>query len=94
MIPNILWKTWRYDVSKHQLELYHGIFTKYRTLIPMVRIQHVDTVQGPLMRHFGLSTVTVTTAAGEHEIPALADEVAAELREKISVLARVVEEDV
>ncbi|WP_200894996.1 MULTISPECIES: PH domain-containing protein [unclassified Methanosarcina] len=94
VIPNIRWKTWRYDVSEHQIDLYHGVFIKYRTLIPMVHIQHVDTVQGPLMRHFGISTVTVSTAADEHEIPALADDVAAELREKISVLARVVDEDV
>ena len=92
--PEIIWKTWRYDVSEQEIDLFHGIFIKTRTLIPMVRVQHVDTQQGPLLRHFGLSTVTISTAAGTHEIPALADEVAASLRDSISELARVVDEDV
>ncbi len=92
--PDIRWKTWRYDVSEQEIDLLHGVFIKTRTLIPMVRVQHVDTVQGPLLRHFGLSSVTVSTAAGSHEIPALADDVAERLRDQISVLARVVDEDV
>ena len=92
--PDITWRTWRYEVSEHAIDLLHGVFIKTRTLIPMVRVQHVDTEQGPLLRHFGLSTVSISTAAGTHEIPALADEVAAVLRDHISELARVVDEDV
>lgn len=94
IIPQIRWTIWRYEVSEEQIDLYHGVFIKHRTLIPMVRVQHVDTEQGPLMAHFRLSTVIVSTAAGKHEIPALADGVAADLREKISRLARMVDEDV
>lgn len=92
--PGIRWKTWRYDVSEQEIDLLRGVFIKTRTLIPMVRVQHVDTEQGPLLRHFGLSTVTISTAAGTHEIPALADEAAGRLRDRISELARVVDEDV
>lgn len=92
--PMITWRTWRYDVSEQEIDLLYGVFIKTRTLIPMVRVQHVDTEQGPLLRHFGLSTVSIATAAGIHEIPALADDVAAGLRDHISVLARVVDEDV
>lgn len=92
--PVITWKIWRYDVSEQEIDLLRGVLIKTRTLIPMVRVQHVDTEQGPLLSHFGLSSVTVSTAAGSHEIPALADEVAAALRDQISVLARVVDEDV
>lgn len=92
--PDITWRTWRYEVSEQEIDLLHGVFIKTRTLIPMVRVQHVDTEQGPLLRSFGLSSVSISTAAGTHEIPALADEVAALLRDQISVLARVVDEDV
>lgn len=60
----------------------------------MVRVQHVDTKQGPLMSKFVLASVTISTAAGSHEIPALKEEIADELRDHISILARVVEEDV
>lgn len=94
LIPPVRWNTWRYDVSEQEIDLYFGVFVKHRTLIPMVRVQHVDTEQGPLLRYFELSTVTISTAAGKHQIPALADSVAAELRTRISVLARVVDEDV
>ncbi|MGS0763811.1 PH domain-containing protein [Syntrophomonas curvata] len=92
--PVITWQTWRYEVSEPEIDLLHGVFVKTRTLIPMVRVQHVDTEQGPLLRRFGLSSVTISTAAGSHQIPALADEAAALLRDQISVLARVVDEDV
>jgi hypothetical protein len=92
--PIITWRTWRYQVSEQEIDLLQGVFVKTRTLIPMVRVQHVDTEQGPLLRRFGLSSVTISTAAGSHRIPALADEAAALLRDQISVLARVVDEDV
>lgn len=93
-VPDITWKTWRYDVSDREIDLFRGVFVKTRTLIPMVRVQHVDTEQGPLLKHFGLSTVTISTAAGTHKIPALDDVTAAMLRDRISELARVVDEDV
>jgi len=45
------------------------------------------------MRRFGLASVTISTAAGVHEIPALSIEVADELRDKISRLARTYENE-
>lgn len=92
--PQIVWRTWHYDVTEQEIDLFYGLFVKKRTLIPMVRVQHVDTEQGPLLRYFGLSTVSISTAAGTHKIPALSDKVAASLRDAISELARVVDEDV
>lgn len=92
--PSVTWRTWRYEVTEQEIDLLHGVFVKTRTLIPMVRVQHVDTEQGPLLRRFGLSSVNISTAAGSHEIPALDDKVAERLRDQISVLARVVDEDV
>lgn len=94
VIPKISWKRWRYEVKEQEISLMHGIWFKHHTLIPMVRVQHVDTKQGPIMRHYGLTSVTIATAAGVSEIPALADEVAGALRDQIAELARVVDEDV
>jgi membrane protein YdbS with pleckstrin-like domain len=94
LVPKITWERWRYDVFNQEIDLLYGRWIRKRTIIPMVRVQHVDTKQGPLMKQFALSAVTISTAAGNHEIPALAEEVADELRDRISVLARVVEEDV
>lgn len=94
LFPLIKWKRWRYEVREQEIELKHGIFIVTSTLVPMIRVQHVDTVQGPILRKYELATVTVSTAATTHEIPALELEEAEELRVYISRLARVADEDV
>ncbi|WP_409252623.1 PH domain-containing protein [Bacillus sp. SCS-153A] len=94
LLPLIRWKRWRYEVREQEIELQRGVFFVKRTLVPMVRVQHVDTVQGPLLRKYGLATITISTAATTHEIPALDMYEADELRNSISALARVAEDDV
>lgn len=94
LFPSLRWRRWRYDVREKEIELQQGIFIIKRTLIPMVRVQHVDTKQGPILRKYNLASVTVSTAATVHEIPALELEEAEEMRTSISMLARVADEDV
>ncbi len=94
LLPTLRWKRWRYEVREQEIELQYGVFIIKKTLIPMIRVQHVDTQQGPLLRKYKLSTVTVSTAATVHEIPALDMEEAESLRTSISRLARVADEDV
>lgn len=94
LFPKIRWQRWRYEVRETEIEMQHGLFIVKRTLVPMVRVQHVDTSQGPILRKYALSSITVSTAATNHEIPALQMEEADELRSRISVLARVAEDDV
>jgi uncharacterized protein len=93
-IPKLRWQRWRYEVREQEIELQRGVFIIKRTLIPMVRVQHVDTQQGPLLRKYRLSTVMISTAATVHEIPALDMEEAEALRQSISRLARVADDDV
>lgn len=92
IIPTVRLSRWRYAVSETEIDLKHGVFVVERTLIPMVRVQHVDTVQGPFLRRYDLATVTIATAAGQHEIPALTVAVADGLRDRIAELARVSED--
>ncbi|RST74051.1 hypothetical protein D4T97_010205 [Siminovitchia acidinfaciens] len=94
IIPSIRWKRWRYEVTEHELELQYGVFFIHRTLVPMVRVQHVDTSQGPILKKYDLATVSISTAATVHEIPAVDIHEAEELRRSISALARVAEDDV
>ncbi|WP_040225226.1 PH domain-containing protein [Bhargavaea cecembensis] len=94
LFPKIRWQRWRYEVRETEIELQHGLFIVKRTLVPMVRVQHVDTSQGPILRKYGLAGITVSTAATTHEIPALQMEEADDLRNRISGLARVAEDDV
>ena len=94
ILPALRWKRWRYEVDEHEVDLRRGIFIIKRTLIPIKRVQHVDTRQGPILRNYSLSTVAITTAATTHEIPALDDETADEVRNQISNFARLAQEDV
>ncbi|WP_438313281.1 PH domain-containing protein [Sporosarcina sp. FA9] len=94
LFPKIRWMRWRYEVRESEIELQHGLFIVKRTLIPMVRVQHVDTSQGPILRKYNLAGITISTAATNHTIPALVTDEADELRSRISALARVAEDDV
>ncbi|MFT4417099.1 PH domain-containing protein [Fredinandcohnia humi] len=94
ILPKLKWKRWRYEVHEHEIDLQRGVFIVKRTIIPMNRVQHVDTQQGPLLRKHHLATVMISTAATIHEIPALDLEEADQLRDSISRLARVDEDDV
>jgi len=94
IVPRIKLHFWRYEIRDDEIDIRHGVFIIRRTLIPMIRVQHVDTEHGPIMRLFGLATLRISTAASEHRIPALSRERAAELRGEISALARVSDEDV
>ena len=70
IIPRVRWERWRYEVREQEIEFQYGLFIVTRTLVPMVRVQHVDTVQGPILRKYGLATLMISTAATVHEIPA------------------------
>ncbi|MFP7494996.1 PH domain-containing protein [Terribacillus saccharophilus] len=94
LLPALRWKRWRYEVFEQEIYIQSGIIIVTQTIIPMIRVQHVDTEQGPVLKKFGLATVSISTAATTHNIPALALEEALELRDRIGVLARVEEEDV
>ncbi len=92
LIPKVRYRRWRYQVSEGYVDFQHGILIIKRTLIPMARVQYVDTVQGPLLRRYGLASITISTAGGSHEIPALAGEVADDLRDHIAQLAQVADD--
>ena len=91
-IPELRWSRWRYEVRDEEIDLRHGTFTITRTLIPMLRVQHVDTTRGPLDQLLGLATVVVHTAAGKTTIPALDNLYAGRLRDQIARLARTADE--
>src|SRR5690625_2745199 len=84
LFPNIRWRRWRYEVFEQEVYIQHGVLIVSQTLVPMVRVQHVDTKQGPILKRFNLASVTISTAATTHEIPALLEDDATDLRDQIS----------
>jgi uncharacterized protein len=87
-LPILRWRRWRYEVRDEEIDLLRGALVVRRTLIPMTRVQHVDTQRTVVSDLFGLRSVTVHTAAGSHTIPALHPDEAAAIRDRIALLAR------
>lgn len=48
------------------LEIRSGIWWRSQISVPLVRVQHTDVHQGPLMRKFGLAKLIVHTAGTEN----------------------------
>ena len=92
--PNIKYSRWRYEVKDDEISIRKGIFFISSIVIPIVRVQFTDTSHGPILRAFGLATVSITTAGGEQSIPGLSFEDADELRNKIANLAKMLQESV
>jgi hypothetical protein len=91
--PSLLYKHWYYDANEEFLQLKHGALKKVHQIIPMAKVQSVTTNQGPLLRKYGLYSVSVGTMGSSHNIPALPEEVALELRHQIASYARINEVD-
>ena len=88
VVPELRWRRWRWEVREHEIDLRRGTLRLRRTLIPMARVQHVETERGVLEQWLQLATVEVHTAAGSHTIPLLTDYDAGRLRARIAELAR------
>ena len=94
VIPAIRFIRWSFQLDPEFLDIEKGMIWRQRTIIPFIRVQNTDTHQGPIMRAFHLSEVTISTAAGEHRIPGVDESQAASLRDRAAEFARIAREDV
>ena len=88
VVPGLRWRRWRWAVRETEIDTLAGVLVVRRTLIPIARVQHVETTKGVLERSLGLATVAIYTAAGGHAIPLLLEADAAHVRLRIGELAR------
>lgn len=93
LIPYIRWKKWRYSLDEKEIQLRRGVLVTTNSLVPVRRVQHVDTRQGPMENIFDLATVAISTAATTHIIPLLDENKAEEVRDEISKYARLTDEE-
>lgn len=94
VLPQVRYRRWRYEVTTTDVLIRSGLIVVKTSVIPMVRVQHVETTQGPILKANGLASVTITTAGSKFEIPGLASAEAETLRDQVAVLARIAQEDV
>jgi membrane protein YdbS with pleckstrin-like domain len=91
-VPELRWRRWRWEVREHEIDIRRGTVAVTRTLVPILRVQHVDTKRDLLQQWLGLATVVFHTAAGANEIPALTVAEAGHVRDRIAELARTADE--
>ena len=81
--PSFAYERWGYQLMDDVLLITWGVWFRNVVAIPLHRIQHVDTHQGPLDQMFGLARLQIYTASGmgaDGVIPGLARDVTEELR--------------
>jgi membrane protein YdbS with pleckstrin-like domain len=84
------YRAWRFEVREDSLYLERGVLTRVRTVVPFVRIQHVDTSRSPTERLAGLASTVVYTAGSrgaDVSVPGLTPDDADDLRERLKRLA-------
>jgi membrane protein YdbS with pleckstrin-like domain len=87
--PGLRYRFWRWQVEADRVLIQKGVVWRSRSLIPRVRIQHVDTHSSPLQRWLGLNSLVIYTAGtrgADAEIPGLAADEAERLREELARL--------
>ncbi|MCQ5341320.1 MAG: PH domain-containing protein [Candidatus Methanomethylicia archaeon] len=56
------YKSIKFILTENEVRVERGVWWKTRHAIPYSRIMSVDTIQGPISRHFGIGTVDIYTA--------------------------------
>lgn len=84
------YQAWSFELREDHLYIEHGVFKKVKTMVPFVRIQHVDSQRGVIERLSGLSKVIVYTAGSrgaDVTVPGLLPQEAEDMQEKLRDVA-------
>ena len=76
----------RYRLTDRLLQVVRGWLFHVDTIVPLVRVQHIDVTRGPAEKLFGVATLVVHTAGTHNSVvtlPGLSPERAAQIRDTI-----------
>ena len=84
--PQRIYARLSYRLTERLLQVVRGWLFHVDTVVPLVRVQHIDVTRGPLEKMFGVATLVVHTAGTHNSIvtlPGLAPDRAAAIRDII-----------
>ncbi|MCL6698450.1 PH domain-containing protein [Sphingomonas sp. NSE70-1] len=84
--PERIYRRLGYALDDRLLRTVRGWLFHTDTIVPFVRVQHIDVTRGPFDKMFGTATLVVHTAGTHNSVvtlPGLSPERAAEIREAI-----------
>ncbi len=82
--PNRVYRRLGYAIDSALLRVVHGWLFHTDTIVPFVRVQHIDVTRSPIDKLFGTASLVVHTAGTHNSIvvlPGLAPTRAADMRE-------------
>lgn len=86
VVPNRIYRRLGYALDGQLLRIVRGWLFHIDTVVPFVRVQHIDVSRGPIEKIFGLASLIVHTA-GTHNstvtLPGLSPDKAASIRDAI-----------
>ena len=86
VIPARKYRRIGYALTGNTIRIVRGYLFHIDTVVPFVRVQHIDVARGPIERIFGVASLVVHTAGTHNSIvtlPGLAPATAAALRDTI-----------
>lgn len=86
--PPRRWRHWGYAFTGSELHVAHGWWTRVHTIVPVIRVQHIDVAQGPFERSFGVARLILHTAGTDQTVvvlPGVTRASAEEIRDAIRV---------
>ena len=84
--PQRIYRRLLYRLTERRLQVLRGWLFHVDTIVPLVRVQHIDVTRGPLDKLFGTASLVVHTAGTHNSIvalPGLSPDRAAEIRDII-----------
>ena len=84
--PGRIYRRLLYRLDERLLQIVRGWLFHTDTVVPLVRVQHLDVVRGPLDKMFGTASLVVHTAGTLNSVvtlPGLAPDRAIEIRDTI-----------
>ena len=84
--PPRIYRRLRYGLDPRLLQVVRGWLFHTDTIVPLVRVQHLDVVRGPFDKMFGTASLVVHTAGTLNSVvtlPGLAPDRATEIRDVI-----------
>lgn len=84
----------RYEITDDEIIFQSGYFFRSTTYVPINRIQHIETTQGPFLRRHKLMGLKIHTAATSHEVSGLSLQVATDFQQRVTQLVKVASADV
>lgn len=86
VVPSRRYERLGYALHPTLLQVVRGWLFHADTMVPLVRVQHIDVTRGPLDKMFGTASLVVHTAGTHNSIvilPGLAPEKASDIRDEI-----------